>query len=262
MVDSHSKIFFGQNTGLILSSSSKYDPFIFIQCIKKKPNETWEKPSENEGKIIKFSLEEIVMILRVLNRRSLNWQSYHSYKGNQTSLSFSWEDESSETLWINIADYSKMLNPSQTEILRLLLAHLLKEKLIYATSSKIKGPNQKYKNSLRTHSRENIDREIDSDEQELERNLTFIEEFAEYPLTGNDKNRLNKMSKEDILKSKCKINGMIAGETEKAILINFELGKEAWIPKSTIHSQYEPRKNLSQKFLIDNWILKRNNIIL
>jgi len=174
----------------------------------------------------------------------------------------SWEDESSETLWINIADYSKMLNYSQTEILRLLLSHILKEKVIHATSLKIKNPKQNSKKTLKNQSMEIRDRKIDSEEYEMERDLTFIQEIPEYPLIHNEKRPLNKISKEDLLKSKCKINGMITEETEKAILINFEPGKEAWIPKSTIHCQYEPRKNVSQKFLIDNWILKRNNIIL
>ena len=66
MGDTHSKSFFGQNTGLIVSSSSKTDPYFFIRCIKKKPGGSWEKPSSGEGKVVKCSLDEIVMILEVL----------------------------------------------------------------------------------------------------------------------------------------------------------------------------------------------------
>jgi len=47
MVDSHLKSFFGQNTGIIVSSYSSSDPFTFIHCFKKKPNGIWEKPSSN-----------------------------------------------------------------------------------------------------------------------------------------------------------------------------------------------------------------------
>ena len=57
------------------------------------------------------------------------------------------------------------------------------------------------------------------------------------------------------------INGAIKGETEKALLITFDTGKEIWIPKSTIHCQYSPKKQFNQSFLIDNWILKRNKIL-
>ena len=60
MTDTHNQVFFGQNTALIVSSSSSSDPFMFIHFFKKKPNGTWEKPSFSEGKAIKLSLEEIV----------------------------------------------------------------------------------------------------------------------------------------------------------------------------------------------------------
>ena len=55
--------------------------------------------------------------------------------------------------------------------------------------------------------------------------------------------------------------GSIQGETEKALLINFNSGKELWIPKSTIHGEYNPRKDVKQEFLINNWILKKNEVL-
>jgi len=258
MVDSHSKIFFGQNTGLIVNSPSKYDPFIFIRCIKKKPNGHWEKSSENEGKMIKCSIEEIVMILQVLNRRSLNWQTFHTYKENKTSLAFSWEDESSETLWVNIGDYSKMLTLAQTEILRLLLSHLLKEKVIFSTSSKRKDQKRNDKEIMH----QNFDNDINTGNHDGTNYLNFIEEMYEYPIVQKETTFLKNQSEKGMLKSKSNVDGMISGETDKAILISFDSDKEIWIPKSSIHCQYIPRKNLTQKFLIDNWILKKNKIIL
>ncbi len=136
MANTHSQSFFGQNTGLIINSSSREEPYIFLTCIKRKSDGIWEKPSLNEGKVIKCSLEELVMILQVLNRKTLNWQTIHDYKDNKTSISFGWEDDKAQILWINIGNYSKMLNFAQTEILRLLILHILKEKIKYATSSK------------------------------------------------------------------------------------------------------------------------------
>jgi len=57
-----------------------------------------------------------------------------------------------------------------------------------------------------------------------------------------------------------KINGVIEGETEKALLIQFNNDKEVWIPKSVIRSNYNSVNEVPQNFLIDNWILKKNNI--
>ncbi len=107
MTDTHSQSFFGQSTGLILQSSSKHEPYVFLRCIKKKPNNAWEKPTQGEGKTIRCSLDEMVMILQVLKRKIDSWSSYHKYKDNNTSISFSWENNQEEKLWINIGNYQK-----------------------------------------------------------------------------------------------------------------------------------------------------------
>jgi len=257
MGDSHYKSFFGQNTGLILNSSTKSDPFFFMRCIKKKPDGNWEKPSKGDGKVIKFSLEEAIMILQVLNRRLLNWKSYHTYKDNKTPISFSWEDEKAKTLWINIANYSKMLNFAQAEILRLLIAHLLNEKIEFATISNFKDstksiPKKEYSNNL-NHSNGLIEFEEDHSNGVYE----------EINISTSDNNQFGSSSQNsnnNFSKKISQITGTLKGETAKALLINFETGQELWIPKSTIHSDYQSEKNINQKFVIDNWILKKNKI--
>lgn len=231
MVDSHIQSFFGQSTGVIVKSHSKSKPTIFFQCLKKKSNGIWEKPSLNEGKIIKFSLEEVVMILQVLNRKLVNWINYHSYQNRKTQISFSWEDKNADVLWINIGDYSKMLNFSQTEILRLLLTHLLNEKIVYSSNTIIKN-----KNIHKEEKRENSD---------IDNCLETIEDqtpIKNTPLLTQ-------------------IEGLIKSESTKAILIEFSSDKKIWIPKSTIHSEYNPRKNSIHIFLVENWILRKNNLI-
>ncbi|MFX0026146.1 MAG: hypothetical protein ACFE8M_07000 [Candidatus Hermodarchaeota archaeon] len=236
MVDSHIQAFFGQNTGIVVKTPSRSKNFVFFECIKKKPNGVWEKPSANEGKLIKFSLEEVVMILQVLNRRLLIWTNYHSYQNKKTQISFSWENNNTEVLWININDYSKMLNFAQVEILRLLLTHILNEKIIYASSLKKETKpvsHDRFNHNLNT---ENLLSEI------------YKEAIEEQP----------SMKKVPIM---TQIEGLIRAESNKAILIKFKSNKELWIPKSTIHSEYIPRKNNIQSFLIENWILKKNNLI-
>jgi len=262
MGDTHSKSFFGQNTGLLINSSATSEPFFFIRCIKKKPGGSWEKPSAGEGKVIKCSLDEIVMILQVLNRKQLNWSCYHTYKNNKTSISFGWEDEQAETLWINIANYSKMLNFAQAEILRLLLVHILQEKIKYATCSNGENLNNKMESKFSSegadHSKNNLNNNITL-EKNYKQNL-FERDFDE---SVNQDNQISSIivSKSKLFKEMTNIDGAIKGETEKALLITFKSGQEIWIPKSTIHCQYIPKKMFNQNFLIDNWILKRNKIL-
>ena len=172
------------------------------------------------------------MILQVLSRQALNWKSYHLYKEKKTSVSFSWEDEETKYLWINIADYSKVLNYAQVEIFRLLLIHLIEEKVVYSTTY--------IKNKFKDKTNE---KQIENYGFEENKNLIYEE-----------KNKL--------LKNISRIRAILTNETEKAILLQFEANKTYWIPKSSIHNQYLPRKNFHQYFLIDNWVLKKNKISL
>ena len=246
MSNKHNYSFFGQNTGIIINSALKQDPFFFIKCLKKKLDGSWEKPSANEGKIVKFSLEEIIMILEVLNRRELNWASYHSYKDIKTQISFGWEDNQAKTLWINIANYSKMLNFAQAEIFRMLLTHILKEKIIYATSP----PN------------------FDANKESIDVEIPVSSERKEYGIVEEEIIKENIPIKKEILttpdisieKNTKLITGSIKGETEKALLIVFTTGQEVWIPKSTIHNQYVSEKLMIQNFTVDKWILERNKV--
>jgi len=239
MTDSHSKSFFGQNTGIIVSSSSSSDPFMFIHCFKKKPDGVWEKPSYNEGKAVKFSLEEIVLILRVLNHKTHKWQCQHIFKGKETSVFFNWEDNNHDVLWINVGKYSKRLNLAQTEILRLLLTHFLDEKIIYSTLQK-KGNTDRIKKRIQKSQSQSDEFNIQLDDQK------HLHEFNKAKSPQNDTSNLY---------------GYIVGETEKAVLIDFK-NKEEWIPKSAISNQYLPKKNVKQKFLINNWILKKLELII
>lgn len=234
MVDKHSQSFFGQSTGLTLLSSSKSDSFIFFKCIKKKPDGSWEKPSLGEGKTIKCNLDEIVMILDVLQRNSDSWSSYHSFNDVKTQISFKWEDGAKKKLLIYIGNYSKMLNFSQTTVFRLLLAHILEEKIEFATISKM--PSGK---TVVSSSKVNEQRNQFNDATAL----PVVKESIEH----NE----NEVSQ---------INGVIEGETEKALLIQFSNDKEIWIPKSVIRSNYDSSNDISQNFMIDNWILKKNNV--
>jgi len=246
MTDNHSQIFFGQATGLSIQSSSKEDPYIFLRCIKKKSDGSWEKPSKGEGKTIRCSLEEIVMMLEVLNKRMSNWTSYHSYKDTQTQISFGWENRNGNKLWINIGNYSKMLIFAQIEIFKMLLEHLLKEKIKFATIFNGKKTSDKSNTSFE------VKEEFNRFEQTNIRSSNNL--MKEIPKQSN---KVQNSNTADITQ----VEGVIKSETEKALFIQFNNGQEVWFPKSTVHSNYSPNRDFNQKFLIDNWILRKNKII-
>jgi len=227
MANVHNYSFFGKKVGLTIQSTSITDLFIFFRLIKSKENGIWEKPSKGEGKVIKFSLEEMVMILQVLKKEVNSWSSFHTFKNNKTQISFKWENNGKNRLWINIDQYSKMLDYAQLKILELLFEHILHEKIEFATIPI--NPNKTIQKSTN--------------------NIIIQEEYIteENGISFNDRAQ--------------KMHGVIKNESEKALLISFNNGSEVWIPKSKIHSKFESTKDLVQVFLIEDWILKKNNII-
>lgn len=231
MVDKHNQSFFGQSTGMFIQSSSKSEPFIFLQFIKKKENGTWEKLSLKEGKTIKCNLEEIVMILRVLEGKLKSWSTVHVFKEEKTPISISWEGEAK--LWFNVGDYPKMLNFAQIEILRRLIDHILQEKIEFATVSSSKNSNH---------------------------TIATSPIKSTNPMKLLEEDNILIAEKVDLGDGIIKITGIIKGETEKALLININNGTESWFPKSVIKSNFDPETNAEQSFLVDSWFLEKNKI--
>ena len=133
MADKHNQTFFSQKVGLIVQSSSKDKLYLFFQCIKKKNDENWEKTTLNEGKTVKISIEEIIQILSVLSMKSKKWSTVHTFNNDNTIISINRDDQNG-AFWINVGDYERMLKFPQSEFLKLLLRHILQEKIEFATS--------------------------------------------------------------------------------------------------------------------------------
>ena len=233
MTDAHNYSFFGQKVGLFVQSSSKNEPFIFFRLIKSKEDGSWEKPSNGEGKVIKFSLEEIVWIIRVLKKEVPSWSSFHTYKDNKTQISFKWQEGEKGKLWVHVNSYSKILDYSQYKILELLMEHILGEKIEYATI-----PQDFSSKSTVVHE-EVISTNSNNTFQEARKSIPNTEE--------GDKSQ--------------KLNGTIKGETDKALLLKFDNGSEIWVPKSTIQTAFRNEKNVAQTFTIETWILRKNKVI-
>ena len=232
MTDRHNQSFFGQSTGMFIQSSSKNEPFIFMKFIKKKGDGSWEKLSTREGKTIKVGLEEVVMILQVLTKNQKTWSTVHSFKDDKTPITVNWEGN--EKVWFNIGDYPKMLGFAQIEILKLLLQHLLQEKIEFAT---ISDKPSEISNDVKEETFNKENNEVVGEFQKLR----IVEE-----INGEDK--------------LTKIQGIITGKTEKAILLKLDSGAENWFPKSTIKSEFSIEEETSQTFLVDSWIIEKNKI--
>ncbi|MBY9009884.1 MAG: hypothetical protein KGD74_08475 [Candidatus Lokiarchaeota archaeon] len=238
MVDYHTKTFYGQKSSIILTSPSKSVSYLFLSCINRKSDGTWEKPSQAEGKTVKITIEEIICILEVLHRKSANWRGYHVFKERKTEIYVGWEKESREVIQIKIGDYIKKLRFPNLNFFTLMLEHILGEKIEFATS----GVTEKTIGNRETKGEEEYG--VFS-EYIIARNGLQVVETTEFGA-----------SKETI-----EIEAKIKVESPNALLITIESGKEFWIPKSTIYSDYDVKnKKKIQNLSVDKWIIDKNEI--
>ena len=271
MSDVHNQSFFGQKISLIVHSASKSEPHIFFRFIKKKDNGAWENSSNGEGKTIKFLMEEIIMIIQVLKRKVNSWTRYHSFNENGTQISFEWQEGKEYRLWINVDNYSKVLNFTQAELMKMLLKHILKEIIEFATipksfQAKSNGSTTsiqgKANDVIRVpESTQGQDYQLVSLSNGMggavpkkEKNASTLKST---PINQNNTLYDQKQKKRN--KDKSKTEGSIKKETKKALLINFKNRRESWIPKSVICSQFDGTKNINQSFVIESWIFKKND---
>jgi len=222
----HRKGFFGTNTGILFDSGQSSTPTIFLTFIKKKEDGSWEKPSQKEGRAIKFSLVDIAFILQVLRGEKNAWKTVHSFEKREIAISFEQDSENRENIKVKAGDYLKILNYGETEVFKALLEHTFQEKVISSTEVK--------------------KREDFSTKKET---------------SGIISEKTSEGKRESVLIETAVLAGVCSGETEKALLIAFEGKKEIWVPKSTIRSSFDSKITSSQKFEIDTWILKKNNLM-
>jgi hypothetical protein len=237
LADFHTKTFYGQKRSVRVTSPSKQVPYIFLSCINRKDDGSWEKPSEGEGKTVRLSIEEIICILEVLNRRSANWRGYHVMR--KTEIYVGWEDESRQVLQIRIGDYSKKLRFPNLNLMTLMLDHILSEKIEFATSG-----------TFETKAKEKV--EVD---QESEYGV-----FSEH-ITARDGLHIVETTEYSTSRETVEIIAKIKVESPKALLITLDSGQEFWIPKSTIHSEYDTSNKENQKLNVDKWIIEKHMIL-
>jgi len=239
MTDYHTKTFYGQKSSITLTSPSKSVPYVFLSCINRKDDGTWERTSEGEGKTVKISTEEIICILEVLLRKSANWRGFLVRSLPTTEIFVGWEDESRQVIKIQIGSYIKKLQFPNLNFFTLMLEHILSEKIEFATSGTSK------KKSKDGDANEEGEYGIFS-EQIIARDGLQVVETTEF-----------EVSEETIeIKAKIKV------ESPKALLIMIDLDTEFWIPKSTIHNNYDVKNKIKlQTLIVDKWIIEKQRIL-
>ncbi len=239
MTDYHTKTFYGQKSSITLTSPSKSVPYVFLNCINRKEDGTWEKTSEGEGKTVKISIEEIICILEVLLKKSANWRGFHVFKERKTEIYVGWEKESREVIQIRIGEYIKKLRFPNLNFFSLMLEHILSEKIEFATSGKSKKKSK------------------DGDTQEEGDYSVFSEQII-----ARDGLQVVETTEFGVLEETIEIKAKVKVESPKALLISLESDKEFWIPKSTIHNKYDvENKQKLQTFIVDKWIIEKQRII-
>ncbi len=238
MTDYHTKTFYGQKSSITLTSPSKSAPYVFLSCINRKKDGTWENTSKGEGKTVKISTEEIICILEVLLKKSANWRGFHVFKERKTEIYVGWEKESREVVQIKIGEYIKKLRFPNLNFFTLMLEHILSEKIEFATSGKSKMTSSDG---------------VTQDEGEYG-------VFSEHIIARNGL-QVVETTEFGVLKDTIEIKAKVKVESPKALLITLESDKEFWIPKSTIHSNYdmENKKNF-QTLVVDKWIIEKQRI--
>lgn len=238
MADYHTKTFFGQKKALILTSPAQTVPYIFLSCITKKKDGSWENLSNQEGKTVKISIEEIICILEVLNKKSANWRGSHVFKERKTEIYVGWESEAREVIQIKIGEYVKKMRFPNLNLFILMLEHILGEKIEFATSGTFDS------------------KETGKTEDEREYGV-----FSER-ITARDGLQIVETTEYGVTAGTVQVKAKIKVESPKALLITLDSGEEFWIPKSTIHSSFDTsQKEKLQKLLVDKWIIEKNKII-
>ena len=245
MADFHTKTIYGQKSSIIITSPAKMVAYIFLSCINRKDDGTWQVPTKGEGKTVKLSIEEIICILEVLNRRSANWTGYHVFKDRKTEIYVGWEDESRQVILIKIGDYIKKLRFPNLNFMTLLLDHILTEKIEFATSGKVESKAKK---------------------KEKEKEKEEVDEEGKYGLfsehiTTLDGLHIVETTEYGISIDTIEIKAQIIVESPKAFLIALDTDEEFWIPKNSINNDYDVKKKKSQKLLVDKWIIEKQKIL-
>ena len=244
--------FFGQKSAMILDSGDWAKPYIFLRFLKKKPTNTWEKPSQGEGKALKINLLEIVAMLKVCTNKTPKWQTVHKSQKGSTSISI---ERQNEDIVFMISGYAKPLKGPEVDIFTDLLAHIYSEKIANATGpSKEKDPRPSAPPSINTSFLEDAETDFTQfDRDEPANSITDDSITADSPSDEHFENPFEEpnapqaedsaiISPEkwfDSLQTQgdyCLVPGQIITKSAKAISFQINNKPPFWVPLSCVNS--------------------------
>jgi hypothetical protein len=280
MTQSHRKSFFGQKTGMVISSRDWAEPFIMLTFIKKKGTNgnEWEKFAE--GKILKVNLVELAAIRDVVRGVKPAWKTFHKYNDSGTPIEVRWENDKKETVLFSAGGYVRPVQWPESVVLSQLLDHIFIEKIQYATSPQ---------GAPETHSAEDVPEEaIESpfpapvqEESPPEKNPKKSGKQG----SPNSSSTTSGSKSESTAESKGVVKDPHSSEptvssqeayvpdgiqvqprtlpsvTEKAVCMENEAGHKIWVPKSAIlgDTPIGPTDNPSS-FALKGWFVKKKEI--
>ena len=89
----------------------------------------------------------------------------------------------------------------------------------------------------------------------------FFLEFSEHIIARNGL-QVVETTEFGVSKDTIEIKAKVKVESPKALLISLESDKEFWIPKSTIHNNYDAEnKTKLQTLIVDKWIIEKQRLL-
>ncbi len=250
----HRYSFFGQKSGILFDSGDDSQPFLFLSFVKKKQTGQWERPTNGEGKNIKFNLGEILHILRILSQTNAEWSTVHKFQTETTPIS--WKNVN-EVIQISIPGYSKLLKFPESKLFHDLLAHVYQEKIEKSTAfqketTKYLDPKENLQhraaNSHNLSPNDNQHRIRSNLESNTHSSRVIMESSRSNHENGNSPQSINPNSNPNIDPSKwlenlqvqddfCLVPGELTAQREKAIAFKVSTFNQIWVPKSVIRDQ-------------------------
>lgn len=276
-MQSHRKSFFGQKTGMVISSRDWAEPFIMLTFIKKKgmSGNEWEKYVE--GKTLKINLVELAAIRDVVRGAKPMWKTFHKYNGSGTPIEVRWENDKQETVIFSAGGYMRPVPWPESVVLSALLDHIFAEKIQYATSPQ---------GAPEAPSAEELPEETDNPtpppivEESLLEKIPHKSKTREAPTpastnttpelamatknvkheseTGeNDVSPLDAYVPDGIMVKP----RVVPSVTEKAVCMENEAGRKIWVPKSAIlgEAPIAPTESPSS-YALKGWFVKKKEI--
>jgi len=230
-----------------------------LTFLKKKQDGGWEKPSNKEGLVVKIGLEEIAAINEVLGKGAKEFKTVHAYKEKKTPINVSWGadkgEKKTDIVWFNVGGYKIYLTHYQIQVCYDLFNHCYEEKIAQSTVSDQQPKISEGKAEELAHE-EVVEPTLNEDEP-----VPSDTDLADLGLDSAPDTELLHDSSDNVhdepaLEDTAVIKAAINGSTDKAIKVSYN-GKDVWLPKSKIHSQFDANKKEAQSFIIEKWLLKK-----